>query len=189
MSDRFEAHGTGLPGVIELRRRRIGDDRGYLERLFCRRELSAFGWPGDVQQANRTLTRARGTIRGLHYQCTPMVECKLVTCLAGRVQDVALDLRDGSPTFGRHVTCILDGEIGNALLIPEGFAHGFQTLTEDCEMLYFHSEFHAPDTEGGIDALDPELAIDWPLPAVDRSSRDRALPPFAQARRPGVVFP
>ncbi|WP_121061640.1 dTDP-4-dehydrorhamnose 3,5-epimerase family protein [Chachezhania antarctica] len=188
MSARFDVIDTPLAGLKELRRKRLGDARGYLERMFCADELSALGWLGPVAQANRTLTGEEGTVRGMHYQKGDHAEVKLVTCLSGKVFDVAVDLRDGSPTFGQAHGVVLSPDNANALLIPEGFAHGFQTLTPDCEMFYFHSKFYAPDHEAGLDATDPALGIDWPLPIAMRSDRDRSLPPLAEAQTPGISF-
>lgn len=187
MTQRFQSRLTRLPGVVELRRDRISDARGYLERMFCIEELLIHGWHGAVAQANRTLTANAGTVRGLHYQCGIHAETKLVTCLAGRVFDVAVDLRDGTETFGRYISCTLDADAGNALLIPEGCAHGFQTLTDDCEMLYFHSRPYAPDHEAGINARDNDIGIDWPLQFSDRSPRDAELPTLEQAKLPGIA--
>ncbi|AXI48171.1 dTDP-4-dehydrorhamnose 3,5-epimerase [Sulfitobacter sp. SK012] len=186
MAGRFTFHETALAGVIEVRRHRLGDDRGYLERMFCKDDLAQAGWLGEVAQANRTLTSTFGTLRGMHYQRAPFSEVKLVTCLAGQVYDVAVDLREGSKTFGQHTACLLDATIGNALLIPEGFAHGFQTLTDNCEMFYFHSRPYAQKHESGIDAFDPILNIRWPLKQGQQSSRDRDLPPLDKADLPGV---
>lgn len=188
MSRRFSIHETGLPGVFELRRARMGDDRGFLERMFCLEELAAIGWAGSIAQINRTLTRAPGAVRGMHYQRAPHAEIKLVSCLAGQVYDVALDLREGSATYGQHAGCVLDPDISNALLIPEGCAHGFQTLSEDCEMLYCHSKSYAPAHEAGVNAFDPALEIAWPLPQGQRSDRDETLPTLALAQ-PSGVFP
>lgn len=179
---------TAVPGVVEHRRTRISDGRGFLERMFCKDELAAHGWHGEMAQANRTLTANAGTVRGLHYQRGRHAEIKFVTCLSGRVFDVAVDLRGRSDTFGQYACCTLDSEIGNALLIPEGCAHGFQTLTENCEMLYFHSQPYAPDHEGGVNAGDPDIGIDWPLPFADQSTRDAGLPSLSKAQLPGIFL-
>ena len=188
MSGRFEVVDTPLAGLKELRRKRMGDARGFLERMFCAEELGALGWADPVAQANRTLTGEQGTVRGMHYQRGEHAEIKLVTCLKGKVFDVAVDLRDGSPTFGQAHGVTLSPEVGNVLLIPEGFAHGFQTMTPDCEMFYFHSKFYAPEHEAGLDATDDALGIQWPLPIALRSDRDSGLPPLAQANLPGIAF-
>jgi dTDP-4-dehydrorhamnose 3,5-epimerase len=171
--NRFVVGDTPLQGLKTVERQILGDSRGSLARLFCGDELRDAGWPGPVAQINHTVTRARGTVRGLHFQHPPHAECKLVSCLRGEVWDVAVDLRRGSPTFLRWQARTLSAENGLALLIPQGFAHGFQALTDNVELLYVHSVPHAPQAEGGLDALDPRLAIDWPLPVAERSPRDR----------------
>lgn len=176
---RFSIQPTPITGLRLIQRHPIGDARGYLERLFCCDELSAVIGQRHIVQINHTLTNKAGTLRGLHFQHPPHAEMKLVTCLRGEVFDVAVDLRQGSPTFGRHHAEILSADNHKTLAIPEGFAHGFQTLTEDCELLYLHTAAYAPDAEDGIDALDPALGIDWPLPITERSARDQAHAPMA----------
>ena len=131
-------------------------------------------------QVNHTLTAKRGTVRGLHFQCPPYAETKLVNCLRGEVFDVAVDLRQGSPTFLQWHAEILTANNHKTLLIPEGFAHGFQTLTEDCELLYFHTAAYQPSAEGGLNAQDPRLDIDWPTTVTELSARDAAYPLVTQ---------
>lgn len=160
--------------VVE--RRRLGDERGFLSRVFCATELAAIGWNRPIAQINHTLTRRRGTVRGLHFQHAPHAEMKLVTCLRGAVWDVALDLRAESPTLLRWHAEELSADNGRALLIPEGCAHGFQTLSDDCELVYCHSAPHAPDHEGIVNALDPAVGIAWPQPIAERSVRDENAP-------------
>ncbi|MEQ8379076.1 dTDP-4-dehydrorhamnose 3,5-epimerase family protein [Parvibaculum sp.] len=176
MSGRFDIEGTPLEGLSVVRRRRMGDERGWLERLFCSDELEAAGWIWPVAQLNRTLTAKRGTVRGMHLQHPPHEEAKLVTCLRGEVFDVAVDLRAGSPSYGHWFGERLSNDNASSLLIPPGFAHGFQTLTDDVEMLYVHSAAYAPEAEGGVRADDPALRIDWPLEIVGRSERDANFP-------------
>lgn len=126
-----------------------------------------------VAQINQTLTRCEGAVRGMHYQLPPVAEVKLVTCLRGRVFDVAVDLRADSTTFLRWHGEILSPENRRALAIPQGFAHGFQALEVDCELLYLHSAPYRPEAERALNACDPRLGIDWPLPISDMSDRDR----------------
>jgi dTDP-4-dehydrorhamnose 3,5-epimerase len=164
-----------LSGLKLVERRLIGDERGFLARLFCAEELALAGWRKPIAQINLTVTACRGTIRGLHFQRPPHAEMKLVTCLRGEVWDVAVDLRAQSPTCRRWHAERLSADNHRALLIPEGFAHGFQSITDNAELLYCHSAAYASDFELGIDALDVRLAIPWPLPIKDRSSRDCAL--------------
>lgn len=169
---------TPLPvsGLVLVERTRRGDDRGYLERLFCADELVSAGWRKPVAQVNRTYTAARGTVRGLHFQHPPAAEMKLVICTRGEVFDVALDIRAGSPTLGEwHAERLSDGN-GRALLIPEGFAHGFQALTDEVELLYLHTAMYAPGLEDGIHPEDPFAGVDWPLPVAGLSPRDSGRP-------------
>ncbi|HEY4343374.1 MAG TPA: dTDP-4-dehydrorhamnose 3,5-epimerase family protein [Parvibaculum sp.] len=173
MSNRFDINETPLPGLVRLDRIRMGDERGWLERMFCAEELSTPGWAGGIAQINRTLTLNRGTLRGMHFQNAPHEEAKLVSCLAGEVFDVAVDVRKNSPTYLHWHGEILSGENSRSLLIPEGFAHGFQTLSDNVEMLYFHSVPYAPSSEDGLRPDDPRLAITWPLAISEISERDR----------------
>lgn len=172
---RFAIEDTPLAGVKRIRRQRLGDERGSLSRLFCADELLVAGWTTPVAQINRTVTRRRGTVRGLHYQLPPDAERKLVTCLRGEVWDVALDLRAGSPTFLQWHAATLSADNLTALLLPEGVAHGFQALSDDVELLYCHSHAYVPASERGVHALDGRLAIRWPLPVDGLSERDRAF--------------
>lgn len=173
---RFAAAATPLSGLMRVERRRIEDERGFLSRLYCRDELAGIGFAEPIAQINQTLTRVRGTVRGLHFQRPPHAEDKLVSCLRGEVFDVAVDLRAGSPTFLAWHGERLSADNGVSLYIPKGFAHGFQAMTDDCELLYLHSAAYAPEAEGALNALDPALAIAWPLPVADMSARDRGHP-------------
>jgi len=174
MSTRFDILDTPLAGLRVLQRKPIGDSRGYLERLFCTEELQPIAPGKHIAQINHTLTVVRGTVRGMHFQRPPHAEIKFVICLRGEVFDVAVDLRDNSPTFLRWHAEVLSADNHKTLVIPEGFAHGFQTLTDDCEMLYFHTDAFQPGAEGGLNAQDPRLAIQWPLPVAGLSPRDAA---------------
>lgn len=178
----FTIHSTSLTGLLVVERQRIGDDRGWFSRFFCSEELCIFGKGRSISQINHTLTRIPGTVRGMHFQRKPHGERKLVSCLRGEVLDVAVDLRADSPSFGSWHGELLSEENGRSLLIPQGFAHGFQTLRADCELLYLHDVPYAPTFEGGVNALDPALAISWPLPVSLMSSRDRALPHLSQIK-------
>lgn len=177
---RFSSSPTPLAGVFVIERRRIEDERGFLARLFCATELVVAGWTGPVAQINHTLTRKRGTVRGLHFQQPPHAEAKLVSCVRGAVWDVAVDLRAESSTLWRWYATELSADNGRALLIPERCAHGFQALTDDCELLYCHSAPYAPESEGLVNALDPRIGITWPQSIAEQSARDRSaadLPP------------
>lgn len=173
---RFDILDTPLPGLKLVQRKRLGDTRGYLERLFCHQELQPWLAGKSISQINHTYTMKLGTVRGLHFQFPPYAEIKIVSCLRGQILDVAVDLRPGSPTFLHWHAENLSEENHRSLLIPEGFAHGFQTLTDDCEMLYFHTAQYEPSAEGGVNAYDMTLGIKWPLPLTERSTRDAVLP-------------
>lgn len=161
-----------LAGLRRVQRQPLADARGFFERLFCAQELAACGWRGPIAQINHSLTRQAGSVRGLHYQKPPYAEMKLVTCLRGAVWDVAVDLRAGSPTFLHWHAEELSAANACALLIPEGFAHGFQALTPDAELLYCHSHPYTPQAEAGLHPQDARLAIAWPLPVAELSPRD-----------------
>lgn len=173
---RFSVAGTPLVGLMVVRRSRMEDARGFLSRLFCKDELAAAGFEDPIVQINQTLTRAAGAIRGMHFQHPPHAEDKFVSCLHGEILDVAADLRAGSPTFLQWHAERLSGDNGTSLFIPKGFAHGFQTLTGDCELLYLHTASYQREAEGALNPLDPRLAIPWPLPITDMSERDRGHP-------------
>jgi dTDP-4-dehydrorhamnose 3,5-epimerase len=164
---------TPLPGLQRVERFRLEDHRGCLSRLFCAEEFAAAGFAMSVAQINHTLTQREGTVRGMHYQLPPFTEMKLVACIRGRVFDVAVDLRADSPTFLRWHGEILSPDNRRALAIPQGFAHGFQALDADCELLYLHSAPYRPEAERALNACDPRLGIDWPMPIADMSERDR----------------
>ncbi|MGE5623063.1 MAG: dTDP-4-dehydrorhamnose 3,5-epimerase family protein [Bacillota bacterium] len=173
---RFSFIDTPLAGLKVIERQRIGDSRGFLARLLCTQELAAAGWVKPVVQINHAYTARRGTVRGMHFQRAPHAEMKLVTCLRGAVWDVAVDLRAGSTTFLQWHAEQISAENYRAMLIPEGFAHGFQALTDDVELLYCHSAAYAPDAEDGLNPLDARLAIAWPLAITELSARDAAHP-------------
>jgi len=169
---RFLVCDTPLTGLKLIERKPVGDARGFLSRLFCESELAAAGWTRGIAQINHTLTRKQGAVRGMHFQRAPHGEMKLVSCLRGAVWDVAVDLRADSPTFLKWHAAELSADNHRSLLIPEDFAHGFQTLTADCELLYLHSAAYVPEAEGGLQPQDPALAIAWPLAISEISARD-----------------
>ena len=171
---RFDVTTTRIDGLVVIRRKPIGDDRGFLARLFCDEDFAALGIPMRTRQINHTKTVRKGTVRGMHFQHPPHAEIKLVTCVRGIVFDVAVDLRKGSPTFLQWHAETLSADSPTSLYIPRGFAHGFQTMADDCELLYAHSDPHAPASEGAFHALDPAFSIRWPLPVAEMSERDRA---------------
>lgn len=183
---RFDITDLPLSGLKLIQRKPLGDARGFLTRLYCTDELAPAGWRQTIAQVNHTYTARRGTVRGLHYQHPPHAEMKLVSCLRGEIWDVVVDLRTDSPTFLSWHAEILSGANNRSLLIPEGFAHGFQTLTEDVELLYCHSAAYQAKAEGGLNPLDQGLGIDWPLPVSELSERDRSHP-FLNAAITGLT--
>ena len=176
---------TPLTGAFQVTTERIGDERGHLARWFCRETLRPVFGDQSVVQINHTLTLQSGALRGLHFQLQPHVEAKLVRCIRGRVWDVAVDLRQEEPTFMRWHAIELSADRMNAFYIPEGCAHGFQALTENCEMLYLHTAAYAPDHEAGLRWDDPRLGIDWPLPVTEISKRDQ-MHPYLSADFEGI---
>ncbi|MFB9950168.1 dTDP-4-dehydrorhamnose 3,5-epimerase family protein [Rhizobium puerariae] len=173
---RFTVTDLPLAGLKLIERQNLGDSRGFLSRMFCAEELGPAGWVKPVAQINLTVTARKGTVRGMHFQHPPHAEMKLVNCLRGAIRDVAVDLRAGSPTFLTWHAEELSAENRRSLLIPEGFAHGFQTLTDDCELLYLHSAPYASSAEGALNAQDPALGITWPFEITEMSERDRRHP-------------
>lgn len=173
---RFNFIPTPLPDLKVVQRQVIEDSRGFLSRFYCVDEFAEMGVGKSIVQINHTLTRQQGAVRGLHFQYAPHSEIKLVSCLKGEIFDVAVDLRRNSPTFLQWHGEVLSAKNRHSLLIPEGFAHGFQTLTPDCELLYLHTERYHPASEGALSVLDPLLAITWQLPITELSERDRQHP-------------
>jgi dTDP-4-dehydrorhamnose 3,5-epimerase len=176
VSNRFTISRMPLAGLTLLLRKPVGDERGFLERLFCASELSEALAGRFIVQVNRTFTARRGAVRGLHFQNPPHAEMKFVTCLRGRVFDVAVDLRRGSRTFLQWHSEVLADDNHKTLVIPEGFGHGFQTLTDACELLYFHTAAYHPGAESGVNVRDPRLGIRWPEAITEISARDSTLP-------------
>lgn len=174
--NRFSLSELPIEGLKVVERKRLSDNRGYLERLFCAEELALAGFDKAISQVNHTHTAKKGTIRGLHFQHPPSAETKLVLCIRGEVWDVAVDVRDASRTYLQWHGELLSAENCRALLIPEGCAHGFQALTDDVELIYFHSAAYSASREAGLHPLDPELGIRWPLQVTELSARDRSHP-------------
>jgi len=181
MSARFGFLDTPIPGLKLVQRTPLGDERGYLERMFCTEELQELIPDRGIMQINHTLTRRRGTVRGLHFQYPPHAEIKFVSCLRGAIFDVAVDLRQGSATFLHWHGAILSADNHQTLLIPQGMAHGLQTLSHDCELLYFHTAAYQRSAEGGLHAQDPRIGIRWPEAVTDLSPRDATHPCLTDA--------
>ncbi|MDL2059734.1 dTDP-4-dehydrorhamnose 3,5-epimerase [Mesosutterella sp. AGMB02718] len=174
---------TALPGVFVLQPRIFGDGRGYFCETWNERTMAEAGLDVRFVQDNESLSHY-GVIRGLHYQKGAASQAKLVRVIEGEVLDVALDLRAGSPTFGRFAAVRLSGENHRQLFIPKGFAHGFAVLSKRAVFAYKCDAFYEPAAEGSVSALDPELGIDWGVPAAQASfsEKDRAAPSFARYR-------
>jgi len=167
---------TRLKGVYCVEMQPAEDKRGWFGRFFCKKEFAALGFQKEWVQMNQTFTKKTGTIRGMHFQFPPFAETKLVRCIRGRIADVVIDLRKDSDTFLQWETFELSDLNWRAVFIPEGFAHGFQTLEDNCELIYCHSNFFTKDGEGAIRFNDPMLAIRWPLPLTEISERDQNHP-------------
>lgn len=169
---------TDIPDVKLVRPQRHADPRGYFIETFNARELARHGIDCGFVQDNQSLSRARGTIRGLHFQTPPFAQAKLVRVIRGAILDVAVDLRTGSPSFGRHVAVELSAESDLQLFVPIGFAHGFCTLTADTEIAYKVSNYYSKPDDHGIAWNDPALAIAWPVTSSEAvvSDKDRSLP-------------
>ena len=177
--DRFVVQTSKLAGLQVITRQPIVDARGWFERAYCADTFAELGITKTISQINRSFTAQKGSIRGMHFQTAPFAETKFVSCLKGEVFDVAVDLRAGSPTFLQWHGEILSADNQRSLLIPEGFAHGFQTLSADCEMLYLHTQKFDPASSSGVNPLDPRLAIEWPLTITEMtemSEGDRHRP-------------
>jgi len=185
--NRFNVIDLPIKGLKLIERQRLGDSRGYLSRIFCADELSKAGWSDSIAQINYTQTTKCGTVRGMHYQLAPHSEMKLVTCIKGKIWDVAVDLRRDSPTFMHWHAQVLSAENNHAMLIPEGFAHGFQSLTNDVELLYCHSSPYIIESEAALNARDPIMGINWPVEINEISSKDDAHP-FIDKNFPGVLL-
>ncbi|HEX3691779.1 MAG TPA: dTDP-4-dehydrorhamnose 3,5-epimerase [Solirubrobacteraceae bacterium] len=168
---------TPLPGAWVIELDLLGDERGWFARTFDAEEFRARGMNAEVVQCNASFNARSGTLRGMHYQAEPHGESKLVRCVRGTIFDVAVDLRAGSPTRNRWHGVELSAENRLAFYIPAGLAHGFQTLTDDCEVLYEMGHHYVPEAARGVRFDDPAFAIEWPQPATERlvSERDRSF--------------
>lgn len=175
---------TGLPGAFVVEPERLEDERGFFARTWCAREFEERGLDPRLVQCNMSRNRARWTLRGMHYQVAPHAEAKLVRCTMGAIYDVLVDLRPSSGSYLRWFGAELTAENHRALYVPEGFAHGFLTLTDESEVFYQMSQFYAPQAAQGVRWNDPVLAIEWPGPVHVISERDRGYPDYQPARRP-----
>lgn len=173
---RFDCFNTAIGDLKVIQRKSIQDNRGFLSRFYCAEAFSANGMHKPIVQINHTLTRQKGAVRGLHFQRPPFAEIKVVSCIKGEILDIAVDIRQGSPTFLKWHAEILNEQNQRSLMIPEGFAHGFQTLTENCELIYLHTAAYHQPSEDGLNIQDSLLGIQLPLEITDLSERDRMHP-------------
>jgi len=174
MMKKFDVKKTEISDLIVLKRNIFEDDRGSLDRIFCFNELSSFTKSKSPTQINYTKTKYKNTVRGLHFQYAPFSETKIISCLKGSIFDVAVDLRKNSPTYLKWHSEIITDKNHKSFLIPEGFAHGYQTLSDNCELLYIHTSAYKPDFEDGINPFDDNIKIKWPNIASFISDRDKS---------------
>jgi dTDP-4-dehydrorhamnose 3,5-epimerase len=164
---------TPIPGAYLIDLEKRGDERGFFARLFCEKEFAAHGLVTHFVQVNNSLSATRGTLRGMHYQLPPKAETKLVRCVKGALYDAILDLRPGSPTFLQSFGAELSAENRRMMYVPKGFAHGFVTLADATEAVYFVDEFYGPEQERIARWNDPKFGIQWPIQPVVLSDKDR----------------
>ncbi len=169
---------TRLRGAFVIQPQPIEDDRGFFARTFCRREFEMHGLNANAVQCNVSFNRRRGTLRGMHFQVTPHPEAKVVRCTTGAIYDVIIDLRQDSPTFKKWTSLELNAQNRTMLFVPEGFAHGFQTLEDATEVFYIMSEFYVPECQRGVRWDDPAFGIKWPIKPPVLSEKDRLYPDF-----------
>lgn len=169
---------TPLSGACVVDIEPVADERGFFARTWCEREFRDQGLNPSLKQAALSYNHKKGTLRGMHFQTDGHEEAKLIRCVAGAVFDVIIDLRKSSPTFTRHFAIVLRPEDRRMLYVPEGFAHGYQTLTNGAELFYQISQFYSPEHAGGVRWNDPVFAIEWPDAPEVISNRDRSFPDF-----------
>ncbi len=169
---------TSLSGAYIIELEPFADGRGFFARTFCKHEFSRIHHTKEFVQFNHSMTSVKGTLRGMHYQVPPTAEIKLIRCIRGKVFDVIIDIRKNSPTFLNHISVILSEDNMKMIYVPEGFAHGFQTLENNSQMIYHHSEYYTPENERGLYYNDPCLKIDWPLTPINMTTKDQNYPPI-----------
>jgi dTDP-4-dehydrorhamnose 3,5-epimerase len=167
---------TSLAGAYFVEIEPFRDERGLFARIFCQKEFNSVGFDKKIVQINHSITRQKGCIRGLHYQTQPACETKIIRCIQGAVFDVMVDIRKGSPTFLQWHGLELSKDNMRMAVIPEGFAHGFQAITDNVELIYHHSAFYCPEYSRGLKFDDPALAIQWPVSVTAISSKDKSYP-------------
>jgi dTDP-4-dehydrorhamnose 3,5-epimerase len=173
---------THLSGAFIIEPEKFEDDRGFFARTFCQKEFAAHNLIGEVAQCSVSFNRKKGTLRGMHYQVAPFEESKLIRCIRGSLYDVIIDLRPESPTFKQYVAAVLSAENGKMLYVPEGFAHGFETLEDGSEVFYQISKSYSPEHARGVRWNDPAFGIQWPEAPTIILERDRNYPDFTCER-------
>ncbi len=177
MSSRFQFIETGLVGLSVIKRNPVSDHRGIFERIYCADEYKLAGLANkSIVQINRSVTKQKHAVRGLHFQHPPHMEDKIITCVKGEVLDIAVDIRQGSDSFLQWHSEVLSADDYKSLYIPAGFAHGFQTLSDDCELLYFHTAAYEPSAEGALNIQDPRINISLAASISDISEKDKNSP-------------
>nr|WP_075440440.1 dTDP-4-dehydrorhamnose 3,5-epimerase family protein [Prochlorococcus marinus] len=184
---RFSYKRLEIKEVLEINHHPISDKRGFLSRIFCIEEINKFSKFKEIKQINRTFTNKKGSIRGLHFQYPPASETKIIICTKGQIFDVALDIRKNSKTYLEHVSIILNSDLNNMVLIPKGFAHGFQTLTDNVELIYLHDYEYSPKFESGLNPFDQLLKIDWPLQDYSISQKDFNSKSINEKKFQGII--
>jgi dTDP-4-dehydrorhamnose 3,5-epimerase len=169
---------TGLQGAFVIEMEKHVDRRGYFARTYCEHEFTSHGLKSGFVQCSVSFNKIKGTLRGMHFQAGPYGEAKVIRCTRGAIYDVIIDLRLGSPTFKQHFTIVLSAENGTMLYVPEGFAHGFQTLEDNTEVFYQMSQFYTPDHARGVRWNDPAFGIEWPEDERMILERDQSYPDF-----------
>jgi len=183
----MKIHPTPIPDLVIAESQALTDDRGTFARIFCVQDLSPIVGSRQIVQINHSCTQAVGAVRGMHFQTSPNAEMKLVRCLKGKVWDVAVDLRPNSSSYKLWFAQELSPDNAYMMVIPEGFAHGFQVLEAGSELLYLHTAFYSPEFENGVRYDDPELGIAWPMPVTDISQRDSSHA-LIEAHFTGIVL-
>ncbi len=166
---------TKIKDVYVIEPEPFRDHRGMFARVFCKNDIKKIGHYKEIVNINHSVTKKKGSIRGIHFQYPPKAEIKIIKCIKGSIFDVAIDLRKNSKTFLKYHSEILSAKNMKMLYIPEGFAHGFQSLEKDVELIYFTTEFYSPENEGGVRYNDPKIGIKWPLEISDISEKDKNL--------------
>lgn len=165
---------TDIEGLYIIRLKKLEDERGFFVRTYCKNEFWQIGFDKEFVQFNHSFNKHKGTVRGLHFQNAPYCDTKLIRCTQGKVYDVAVDLREGSPTFLKHFSIELNSENMLSILIPEGFAHGFQTLEDNSALIYHHTQYYTQNADAGFRFDDPVFEINWKLTPVMLSEKDKS---------------